>query len=127
MGFLWTPILNVLGPLKTFLGSRSDLVVFHTMQPKKAFVLHQEIQPLRAVPAGRRGHGHQQMLTDKCQAVPELSLPHHRGEDGWPGVTSGLWMNFLGFACDCHSSSLLTVALGISFQWLWASHFRNYK
>lgn len=45
--FLWTPILSVLGQLQTFLGSRSDLAVFHTVQPKKAFVLRQEMQPVR--------------------------------------------------------------------------------
>lgn len=68
------------------------------------------------MPAGQRGHGRQQMLTDEYQAVPELSLSHHRGGDGWPGVTTGLWMNSVGFAYICHSGSFLPVALGISFQ-----------
>lgn len=40
-------ILHVLGWLKSFLGNRIDLEVYHTAQPKKPFVLHQEIQPAR--------------------------------------------------------------------------------
>lgn len=43
------------GATKTFLGSRSDLKDFHTAQPKKAFVLHQEMQPVRGCASRTEG------------------------------------------------------------------------
>lgn len=46
-GPAWPPVLHVLGRLKTFLGNRSDPEVYHMAQPKKPFVLRQEIQPTR--------------------------------------------------------------------------------
>lgn len=109
------PSLHILGWLKSFLGSRCDPEVYHTAQPKKTFVLRQEIQ---VVPAGQRGHSHRQMLPDKCWVVPDPPpSPSQRkgqlarGDDGTADVLT------VGSAHAC--------CRALSFQKLWASPSRN--